>query len=462
MATAKIPKSALRFSDDLHIEFSEEEDKKASMLAYSGKPMSHPIFGDLVVDVSGIKFQSSKIPILEDHEEDRKIGFSGKPSTEGNVVRFDDIILLDNEIAQEFYKNAAKGFPYQASISFYPKKVEEVSQNSSAEVNGFTQKGPALIFRESVFRESSVVTFGMDHRTSSVAQSEDDTVSVILSKDSAEILNSYFRSETPDEDHEENEHEDFTSVDNPRTPSYNGTETSPSWGDVDKSLQGYKKALGYGDADWTDWNDAPSDFRKKAAATSFAGDAGADTFDKGVYYPAVNPNSGKLNSGGVLAAERYAKQNGHTQIANKARSLYDKEFGENEDNKEHDMTEEIQEYQAKIKEYEEKLSEYDQRMYELQKQSVQTDLTHKLGEENAAWVMKFYDNLSPEQLSEISNKILEFHGIINELGKAQGTDGGSDEVKKEPTYDEVKKFAEDNNLTFTEANKQLYIKYQAQ
>ncbi len=82
------------------------------------------------------------------------------------------------------------------------------------------------------------------------------------------------------------------------------------------------------------------------------------------------------------------------------------------------MTEEIQEYQAKIKEYEEKLSEYDQRMYELQKQSVQTDLVHKLGDENAAWLMKFYDNLSPEQLSEISDKILEFHGIINELGKA--------------------------------------------
>ncbi len=283
-------------------------------------------------------------------------------------------------------------------------------------------------------------------------------MSVILSEDNAEILNSYFRSETPDEE----DHEDFASVDNPRTPSYNGTETSPSWGDVDKSLQGYKKALGYGDADWTDWNDAPSDFRKKAAATSFAGDAGADTFDKGVYYPAVNPNSGKLNSGGVLAAERYAKQNGHTQIANKARSLYDKEFGENEDNKEHDMTEEIQEYQAKIKEYEEKLSEYDQRMYELQKQSVQTDLVHKLGDENAAWLMKFYDNLSPEQLSEISDKILEFHGIINELGKAQGTDTGSEESKKEPSYDEVKKFAEDNNLSFTEANKQLYIKYQAQ
>ena len=55
MATAKIPKSALSFANDLHIDFEEGEEPKASMLAYSGLPMSHPLFGDLVVDVSGIK-----------------------------------------------------------------------------------------------------------------------------------------------------------------------------------------------------------------------------------------------------------------------------------------------------------------------------------------------------------------------------------------------------------------------
>lgn len=450
MATAKIPKSALRFSDDLHVQFSEDEDKKASMLAYSGKPMSHPIFGDLVVDVSGIKFQNSKIPILEDHEEDRKLGFSGKPSTEGNVVRFDDITLLDNEIAQAFYRNASKGFPYQASISFYPKKVEEISQDSSAEVNGFTQKGPALIFRESVFRESSVVTFGMDPHTSSVAQ-DDETVSVILSEDSAKIFNSYLRGEPP--------HEDFTSVENPRTPSYNGTETSPSWGSVSKTFNAYKKALGYGDADWNDWSNAPSDFRKKAASTSFAGDAGADTFDKGVYYPAVNPKSGKLNKGGVLAAQRYAAQNNHTAVEQKADALYKKEF-ENNEKKEHNMTEEMEKLQNKLKEYEEKLSEYDQRMYELQKEKVKTDLSHKLGEENATWLMKFYDNLSQDQLSEISNKILEFHDTINKLGEAKGAGGGFEETPREPTVDEVRKYAADSGLSFGEANKQLTMQRQ--
>jgi len=384
MATAKIPKSALRFSDDLHVEFAEDDSKKASMMAYSGKPMRHPLFGDLVVDVSGIKFQSSKNPILEDHDEDRKVGFSkGKPSTENYQVNFSDITLLENEVAQEFYQNAQKGFPYQASISFYPKKVEKVEEGASAEVNGFTQKGPAIIFRESVFREASVVTFGMDHRTSSVPQSE-DTVSVVLSsKESADILNSFLESGEAEvtETHSEGDDaaEFLASTDSPRTTTHNGTETT----DCDSVSKTFK--------------------------------------------------------------------------------VYDKEFGENENEKEDYMSEEqVKEYEAQIQKYEEKLSEYDQRMYELQKQSVQTDLTHKLGDENAAWLMKFYDNLSPEQLSEISDKILEFHGIINELGKSQGTDSGSEESKKEPSYDEVKKFAEDNNLSFTEANKQLYIKYQAQ
>lgn len=458
MATAKIPKSALRFSDELHVEFAEDDSKKASMLAYSGKPMRHPLFGNLVVDVSGIKFQSSRIPILEDHEEDKKIGFSGKPSTENNIVQFDDITLLDNEVAQEFYKNAAKGFPYQASISFYPKKVEKVEEGASAEVNGFTQKGPAIIFRESMFRESSVVTFGMDHRTSSIPQSE-DTVSVVLSDSSAEILNSYFRSETADEDNDNSE--DFASLDNPRTPTYNETETSPSWGDVDKSFQGYKKAFGYGDADWNDWNDAPSDFRKKAAATSFAGDANAETFDKGVYYPAVNPSTKNLNKDGVLAAERYAKQNGHTKVANKARSLYDKEFGEKEQ-KEHDMSEEIQDYQNKLKEYEQKLAEYDQRFEQMQRDKTQTELSQKLGEENVAFVMKFYDKLSPEELHEVADKIKQLHDIVNELGQSKGSEsGGGDDTQKEPAFAEIQKYAQDHGLSFMDATKEIYKQRQS-
>lgn len=191
MATAKIPKSALHFQEDLQVSLSEtDEERKASMLGYSGKPMKHWLFGDMVVDVSGIKFQNSKIPILEDHEEEKKIGFSSKPSLDDNQVFFSDITLLDNEEANEFYNNAKKGFPYQASISFYPKIIEHVEEGAKTKVNGFTQKGPALIFRESIFRESSICTFGMDHRTSSVAHN-DEQVSVFLNEESAKILEEF-------------------------------------------------------------------------------------------------------------------------------------------------------------------------------------------------------------------------------------------------------------------------------
>jgi hypothetical protein len=190
MPKTDLPKSALNFSENLQIDLDDSDGiKRASMLGYSGKPMEHPWFGQLIVDVEGITFRSSKIPILEDHDKEKKIGFSKKPSTENFQVYFDDITLLDNPLADQFYRNAIQGFPYQASISFYPKKLEELEKGVEAEVNGYKVKGPGIIFRESVFRESSVVTFGMDHRTNSKAFSDEEMVSVNLSEADAEIIN---------------------------------------------------------------------------------------------------------------------------------------------------------------------------------------------------------------------------------------------------------------------------------
>jgi len=189
MPETKVPKSALNFAEDLHIDFDDSEGvKRASMLGYSGKPMDHPWFGKLVVDVDGIAFRQSKIPILEDHDDEKKIGFSKKPSLENFQIYFDDITLLDNALADQFYKNASQGFPYQASISIYPKKLEELSKDQEAEVNGYKIKGPGLIFRESVFRESSVVTFGMDHRTASKVFEDEEMVSVNLSETDSKII----------------------------------------------------------------------------------------------------------------------------------------------------------------------------------------------------------------------------------------------------------------------------------
>lgn len=188
----KIPKAGLCVEDSAEVKLSEGEDnekRKASLLAYSGNIIKgHWLWGDLAIDVSGIQFKKKRNPILEQHDIYRKIGFSNKLPNTDNKLEFEEIQLLDNEVANEFFDNSKAGFPYQASIGIRPTVIEEISEGESAEVNGQTMKGPGVIFRKSIYRETSVCVFGYDSNTKSSALSDDNTevelsVDIIRSND---------------------------------------------------------------------------------------------------------------------------------------------------------------------------------------------------------------------------------------------------------------------------------------
>lgn len=177
----KIPKRALWFDENVEqvIEFEQkegEEERKGSIVGYSGQPMDHWLFGKIVVDVNGLQFGKGKkkFPILEEHDRARKIGFSGEPNNADNKLLVEDFTVLSNQDAKNFYQNAKEGYPYQASISIKPYKIEELTEKSEAEVNGFKLKGPALIIRQAEYRETSVCTFGADSNTSVTAFSDDE------------------------------------------------------------------------------------------------------------------------------------------------------------------------------------------------------------------------------------------------------------------------------------------------
>jgi len=179
----QVPKGALRFVDEGHgchayVDFVEGEEKapKLSMVGYSGKVIKgHWYWGDLAIDLQGMQFEGSKFPILENHDTDRKIGFMGKPviDDQGRLVAPDNAKLLETEAAQEFVKLSRDGFPYQSSISAKPIAVERLEQGASAEVNGFTMKGPGTIWRQSKFREMSCCVFGWDNKTTASAFSKE-------------------------------------------------------------------------------------------------------------------------------------------------------------------------------------------------------------------------------------------------------------------------------------------------
>jgi hypothetical protein len=147
------------------------------MTVYSGGFVEgHWYWGKLAVDLQGVKFDRSKYPILETHMTSRKIGFSGKPVINGGIsLDSDNVVLLDNEVANEFIDNSRAGFPYQASLYAIPMRLERVEEGAVAEVNGLKMKGPGVIWRECLYQESSICVFGWDKKTEASVFSKEET-----------------------------------------------------------------------------------------------------------------------------------------------------------------------------------------------------------------------------------------------------------------------------------------------
>lgn len=295
-----IPTKAMVFEEHADVDLSQYNDSGViSMTAYSGKIIkNHFFWGDLAIDVSGIKFSSRRHPILEQHDLMRKIGFSNsKPDISENKLVFDNIKLLSNEVAQEFYKNAKEGFPYQASIRVKPLHIEELGEGVSAEVNGYTMRGPGTIFRSSECKEASVCVFGYDHRTNVTAFSDSDMEEVTFSLDSS--------GEAGSEEMEQTE---------ARTPEYEGKE-SKDWDKIDKSLQSYVE--GYykfnpnaqqSDKQNQRVDELADDVKRWIAARTLLGDAKASTVEGLISYPVTNPKTNRLNKNALVSAKSFAER----------------------------------------------------------------------------------------------------------------------------------------------------------
>ena len=164
----KVPKSATILSDiGGAVSFSENEDAYSfEMVANSGKAFDNWYWGKLALDLEGAKFTKSKFPVLYEHDTAKIVGFSGKPviDSKGLIISNDNFTFIENPISSEFANNAKQGFPYQASVRGNPIKIEFIEEGETSEVNGYKLKGPAYIWREWVYKESSVAVFGSERK----------------------------------------------------------------------------------------------------------------------------------------------------------------------------------------------------------------------------------------------------------------------------------------------------------
>jgi hypothetical protein len=181
MKEQSLPKGALRLNGggEVQLQFGEGEaatKPKLRMVGYSGNVIKdHWYWGNLGIQLSGMKFSKSRYPLLQDHRTDVRLAHMGTPEIkEGKLFApEDDVVFLENGDAQKFLEESAKGFPFEASIYAKPRKIVRLSEDEEHLCNGFVVKGPGAVWLESEFREMSVCVFGADSNTSAAAFSED-------------------------------------------------------------------------------------------------------------------------------------------------------------------------------------------------------------------------------------------------------------------------------------------------
>lgn len=147
----------------------EAKDGKlpVKMRARGAQPIYHWYWGNVVHDMAGFSAAAATIPIDYCHDYDQVLGFLNdfKASNEGLDVG-GELVSFGDDRSSEVAHKARSGVPYQASIYFEPKVLEEVMPGAEAEVNGYKLPGPGLVIRKWSLRGVAVCPYGYDPTTS--------------------------------------------------------------------------------------------------------------------------------------------------------------------------------------------------------------------------------------------------------------------------------------------------------
>lgn len=134
--------------------------------ANSGEPMSHWYFGKVVVDLSGVRWVRRDLPILMNHNPDRIVGFTTKLElVAGEGLVADGVLSKGEPDGIRVRERALEGFPWQASVMLEIESIEDVGDDVSVQVNGYSLEGPAVVLRKTRLREVTVTTLGADENT---------------------------------------------------------------------------------------------------------------------------------------------------------------------------------------------------------------------------------------------------------------------------------------------------------
>jgi hypothetical protein len=131
----------------------------------------------LVVDLAGMDTAKASIPILYAHGKevpllDSVIGRSTEIVNDGGQLVIRGELIRGEPVADKLIRFAKSGVPLQASIGADAGSLENIGAGGVVTVNGREFAGPVTVARSSDLRETSVVLFGADGRTSAAIAAE--------------------------------------------------------------------------------------------------------------------------------------------------------------------------------------------------------------------------------------------------------------------------------------------------
>lgn len=169
--TAEQPPSIYLLSAVAVQETTQGKRRRFSGIANSGQPF---VYGGkrAIIDLSDIRHHP-KLPALMLHDRDKRVGF-GSLAVANHQLHVTGT-LLDNEHGHAIANDADAGFPWQMSAHVTAERVDELTGNQTATINGQTVHAPMLILRGAHISEISFTPTGVDNNTSAVILSKQET-----------------------------------------------------------------------------------------------------------------------------------------------------------------------------------------------------------------------------------------------------------------------------------------------
>lgn len=152
-------------------ETTQGKRRRFSGIANSGQPF---VYGGkrAIIDLSDIRHHP-KLPALMLHDRSQRVGF-GSLAVANHQLHVTGT-LLDNEYGHAIANDADAGFPWQMSAHVTAERVDELTGNQTATINGQTVHAPMLILRGAHISEISFTPTGVDNNTSAVILSKQET-----------------------------------------------------------------------------------------------------------------------------------------------------------------------------------------------------------------------------------------------------------------------------------------------